>query len=171
MASDKIITDFSVPEETRVFYTKRRPILECVLLGPAFLIGVYFLIFKEEFPEKVLGLIACAVSGTFLYLNYKILVTRDARLLITNSGMQTPGTDFSTWAEIRDERITTETIKSNTYYYLNYKFPKGSQELLINGLDFTPREIEKIINVYRRRSQNYDMAALAERLEKRATEA
>jgi hypothetical protein len=147
-----LITDNSVPAETRVYYSKKKPAFETITLCVCFLLGAYFLIFEDGFENKGFGFLLCIVAGVFLNVNYSKANNTSVQLLITNKGMQTPDTDFYTWEQITGEGVTEEQVKGNTNYFLNYEHANGSERMLISNLDVSPKEIEKLISIYRGRN-------------------
>lgn len=156
MSSSKlhtIIDDPSVSTETRVYYSKKKLIFENILLCGGILLGIYFFIFKEGFQNKGLGILICAVAGVFLNVNYSKLNNTKVQLLLTNKGMQTPDADFCNWEQISEETVTEESFKGTTNYYLNYNYKNCSERMLITNLDFDPKEIERLIGIYRKRSE------------------
>jgi hypothetical protein len=95
----------------------------------------------------------CAVAGVFLNVNYSKSNNREVQLLLTNKGIQTPDTDFFNWEQISEETVTEESFKGNINYYLNYNYKNGNERMLITNLDISPKEIERLIGIYRKRSE------------------
>jgi hypothetical protein len=150
---DTIIDNHSVPAETRIYYSKKKSFFEITVLSICFLVGGWFLIFKEG-ENRVLGLVLCVITGIFLYIDYYKLINKNVQILLTDRGLQTSDTEFYTWQQISRESVTKESFKGNINYFLNYDYKSGSARLLINNLDFSPQEIEKLIGIYRKRSGN-----------------
>ena len=148
MATPTIMDDFSIPEETRIYYTTKKYVIQNIILLVAMIIGLYFLIIPSDDDERVLGIILSAVAVVFLYINGKIIANRKPQIIINNKGIETSTCDFKSWNEIYSEKITPGY---RTGDFLTYNFIGDDTRFHIGNLDIKNEQLEDLLRVYRNR--------------------
>jgi len=142
--------DYSIPVETIVYYSKTKGLLQAIFMIAVFAGGLYVVIHEHNY---VIGAIVSAVGAIFTYTGIAHYNNRAPQIIISNSGIQTKSVQFYSWQEVRGEDvITRRNGKSSTTYFI-YQHPGGSAELDISEFDVDKKELEKLLRIYRGRSE------------------
>ncbi|MCR8561882.1 hypothetical protein KXD93_29775 [Mucilaginibacter sp. BJC16-A38] len=145
---DVFADDYSIPVETRVYYSKKKSLPEMILLSGCLGLGIYFIIATET---KIGGAVLCLAALTFLYIDYRIYTNKKPQIMLNDKGIQTSSTSFYSWNRLANEEVKWESTGKNSNYYLTYDYPGGSERLLIDNLDTNKNDLEKLMRVYRGR--------------------
>lgn len=150
-ASDIFTDDFSVPNETMIYYSKSKSIFEMLVFFGGFCGCIYLLIAtKEEVLGVCLGLLALGL----MYQDYRIFENRNPQIILNAKGIQTAKTDFYEWKEIFDEDVITENSGKYIRHYFVYKNPTGFEKMDVQYLSKDRHAIERLLRIYRGRNEN-----------------
>jgi hypothetical protein len=142
--------DYSIPPETIVYYSKIKGLLQALTMMLVFA-GSLYLIIQENI--YIFGGIVSVVSAIFTYTGFAHYNNRVPQIVISNSGVQTASVQFYSWEEAWGEDVITRRRgKSSTTYFI-YQYPGGNAELAINEFGINKRELEKLLRIYRGRSE------------------
>jgi hypothetical protein len=146
--------DYSIPVETIVYYSKIKGLLQAIFMIAVFAGGFYLLIHEHNY---IIGTIVSAVGAIFTYTGIAHYSNRTPQIIISNSGIQTKSIHFYSWQEVRGEDvITRQNGKSSTNYFI-YQYPGGNAELDISEFDIDKKDLEKLLRIYRGRSEKCEV--------------
>ncbi len=149
---DIFTDDPSIPNETIIFYSKRKLILVIPLIG--FLgAGIYVFTFLSSY---VFGIGLIAVGIVVGYYSLKAKPNSTPQIVINDSGMSTVSTKFYRWKDIHNEEVVVENDGEDINFYLTYNHPSGSERLQINDYDISHKTLNRIMFVYRNRFNKMD---------------
>jgi hypothetical protein len=147
---DVFTDDYSVPDEKVVHYSKAIALFQILLMMAFFVGGLYALIYGQSY---IIGGLLTVVGAVFTYTGFSHYRNRSAQIIINNKGIQTAAIQFYPWQEIYAEDVITQRYgKSSTTYFI-YNHPGGSEKLDINEFDISKKELEKLLRIYRGRSE------------------
>lgn len=142
--------DLTIPDETIIYYSKKKNLWEMLLMLFCMAIGIYFFI---ESNSRIFGLIM-TIAGAYLgYREYKEATDTEPQIILNEKGIKTISTDFYAWNEIDNEEAIMEGYGKDSHCYLNYNHPNGSEYLKIDDYDIDQRSLNKLLILYRSRSQ------------------
>jgi hypothetical protein len=103
---DVFIDDYTVPAETRVYYSK-----VMIVLGIAFgfaCMGVSIYFFKQPDKTVYLGVVICIIGLVFAYQSVKKLSDKSAQITLNDKGIETSASGYHNWDTVQDEDVITE---------------------------------------------------------------
>lgn len=142
--------DHAVTNETVVYYSKIKGLLQAIFMMGAFVMGLYLVIHEHNY---ILGAIIAGVGAIFTYTGFAHFSNKAPQITISNDGIQTASVPFYTWAQISGEDVITKRQGKSSTTYLVYNYPGGNLELDINELDINKSELEKLLRIYKGRGE------------------
>lgn len=144
---DVFIDDFSIPDETLIYYSKSN-IIELLLLTIMIFYGIYALTIEHNY------FIGSILTITGLYFGHKIvqkLKSKIPQIIINSKGIETISTQFYEWGKIHKEDVLRDGVGEDIENYLYYEHPKGEEKLKIDDLHIIPRHLKTLLVLYRGR--------------------
>lgn len=141
------IDDFSIPEETLIYYSKSN-LIDLLLLMIMVFYGIYILFIEHNY---FIGII---LTITGLYFGLRItqkLKSKIPQIIINSKGIETTSTQFYEWSKIHKEDILREGVGEDIENYLYYEHPSGEEKLKIDDLHINPRRLKTLLVLYRGR--------------------
>ncbi len=154
--ADLFLDDTTIPEESIIYFSRRKNLsqmaLGIVLLG----MGIYGLLNSNN---QLLGITIALIIGTYItYSEWKEVMNTKVQIRMNEEGLKTSKTPFYSWDLISGENIISTGSGKYPSFYLEYRHPKGRESFLVDDLDMEPTQIEKLFEVYRGRyNQTKDM--------------
>jgi hypothetical protein len=150
--------DVTISAETMVYYAKRENIVLTLYIGISMVVVCVYMYLESEYIVSLLVLIA---SIYFFYRQYKIITNIEPQITISNKGIKTISTKFYNWSDIKNEGVVViEDIEKLggkfEYHYLTYDYPGGAERLKIEGYDTNQTKLNKLLFLYRMRSNVQD---------------
>lgn len=142
------IDDFSIADETVIYFSKTQMYLYLAFGLIAIATGIYLYLIKNDWKKGIFLL------GFGLYMainNYYKLIKRWPQITISNLGLSTKSTDFYSWDEISDAKLLIEFTGKEKKHFLMYNHPKGSEKLSIKELGISYTELESLLVLYQGR--------------------
>lgn len=134
--------------------SKKKLIPMLVLLGLALVGMIYFAFFSGKLDNqsiyKYVYLLATASLAYAIFTSVRKFIKNEPVLTITKSGIEINEKgkpDSLVWLQIRDWKI--EQIEQN--HYLIIETPEQERKIDISWLDKKPKEIEELIQMYKRK--------------------
>jgi hypothetical protein len=142
--------DYTVAAETPIHYSKINA-GGSALFGLAMLGGGVYFYLEDDKQNLFIGILAVA-GVAMLYMGIKHLINRGPQLILSNDGITIADGSFYNWSDITGEE--TELVKhgksSTTYFRFSYR--RVVQSVEINELDISQANFDKLLRVYRGRS-------------------
>lgn len=142
--------DLTVDNETVIYYSKGKNLVEMVIMLGCLGVGIYLLLKTDSY---IIGAILSIVGAYFGYKEYKEATNTEPQIIINDKGIKTISTDFYSWNDIENEEVISEGSGKHTHYYLTYEFPDGTEHLQIDDYDTNLRNLNKLLILYRGRSK------------------
>ncbi|WP_397361967.1 hypothetical protein [Olleya sp. R77988] len=141
--------DFSIPEETKIYFSFTSALFVCLFLTIAVIIGV-FLMFQDKEKEFYIGFFLTTICLFSLREASKKLINRKPQLIINSTGITFNLNEKKNWSEIFEEKITAEGYGSSTKNFLtfcddNYNYSK----IEIDNFNISISKLENILRTYR----------------------
>jgi hypothetical protein len=146
--------DLTIPEETIIYYSKRKNIIGIAIMSICFIIGIFNLFFLDTY---ILGGITIFIGAYFGLKYFKNIKNKEPQIILNSNGVKTINTQFYKWANIRNEKVISEDSGRHIIYYLNYEHPDGVEHLRIDDYDTNPRMLSRLLILYRGRSKQKSM--------------
>lgn len=147
---DHFQDDLTVDNETVIYYSKGKNLVEMVIMLGCLGVGIYLLLKTDSY---FIGAILSIVGAYFGYKEYKEATNTEPQIIINDKGIKTISTDFYNWNDIENEEVISEGSGKHTHYYLTYEFPDGTEHLQIDDYDTDLRNLNKLLILYRGRSK------------------
>lgn len=146
--------DNSIPNETRIYYSKISLAIYWVSGICLFLYGIYMSIEGDLF-----GYILLIISGFSIFYASNKSKQTDPYIVMNSKGIQTLNTSFTAWENI--QLIQTERRGSGKYakWHLDIEFKNQNSngdwgdDIEISDLSESPKKIEKMISIYKQRNR------------------
>lgn len=146
--------DFSVPDETLIFYSKKKAIINIVGFGAVICLAIAFAL--TDAGSYYIDAIWVIISLLIVYSSVKKLNNRKPIVILNAKGIQTIATPFYEWKQVEDEVVVKKYIGRGPSYYLQYNYATGSEKMRILGWDTKAERIGYLLQVYRSRSNSPD---------------
>jgi hypothetical protein len=152
--NDIVSDDFTIPNETVIYFSKRKLITGLITYGIIFCgSGIYFL-FTDNGRYRY-GSILLIAGGVYLCLKTLLKFNKKAQIIINSEGMQDiANAPFYKWSEIENEEASTLFSGKGASSFLDYDSPKGTIQIRIGDLNISVEELNNLMAVYRKRSEN-----------------
>lgn len=174
---DVFIDDFTVPAETRIYFSGWKVLGEFLLYAVCLAGGAYLLLKTDSY---IIGGILVVLGLVLIYTSYKKIGNRDPQIIVNNEGMQADTLPFYSWDLIIGEDVITSRTGKNSTNYLVYRYVKdgkgpveivdesdidddeldyddhemiGSLRLDIDSLKISKHQLDQLLRVYRGRYQ------------------
>ena len=142
--------DLAIPNEAIIYYSKRKNFFEMVIMLGCLGVGIYLLLKMDSY---ILGSILSIVGAYFGFKEFKEATNNEPQIILNDKGIKTISTDFYDWSEIQNEEVISEGSGKHTHYYLTYNNPGGTEHLQIDDYDTDQRTLNKLLILYRERSE------------------
>ncbi len=145
---DIFIDDFSIADETVIYFSKNQIYFYLAFGLIAIAAGIYLYLIKNDWKKGIFLL------GAGLYMaikNYYKLMKRSPQINISNHGLSTKSTEFYKWDEIRDAKLVIEYTGKEKKHFLIYNHPKGFEKLSIKEFGISYTELESLLVLYQGR--------------------
>jgi hypothetical protein len=149
---DKFEDDPDVPPKTIVYYSKIKKLLWVLVFSISFFAGLGMIYVGQYTSNYIFGAILILFGGTFIFIYTRDAFNQTPQIILDNEGLSTVNTPFYKWQAITDEKIIVRGSGKTRTVYLTYKCPMGSQELKIDDFTVWSGQLERLIRVYRARS-------------------
>jgi hypothetical protein len=149
--------DLSVPNETLIYFSKRKILLSVLILLAFLGLGIYG---SFTFPARarivgvVLGSILTLVLAYVLYSFYKDLNNIDPQVTINSKGIEAAGIGFYSWNEITKEdaiSVPHSGTDTTTDDYLVYDYQDKKAKLDLDEFTVGYKELKHLLEIYRGR--------------------
>jgi hypothetical protein len=146
---DIFIEDFTVPEETIIYYSKTKNFLEVIVWVVCTIAGVYM---ANLGGSGIIWGIIISFFGAFMtYKEFKEATNTKPQIILNDKGIQTVSTHFYEWKDIRNEEAVSQGSGKNISYYLTYQYPRGDEHLQIDDYATDMKQLNKLLVLYRGR--------------------
>jgi hypothetical protein len=142
--------DLTIANETTIYYSKGKNLVEMVVMLGCLGVGIYLLTKTDSY---IFGTILSIVGGYFGFKEYKEATNTEPQIIINDKGIKTISTDFYNWNDIENEEVVSEGSGKHTHYYLIYDHPNGAEHLQIDDYDTDQRSLNKLLILYRGRNK------------------
>ncbi|MHA7943714.1 hypothetical protein ACJOV8_011635 [Formosa sp. 3Alg 14/1] len=149
---DDYFEDCSLPIRTRVYFSKFKSTYNFILMLICLFTGLFLLLKSDSY---IIGTGLSLVGAYLAYKELKPLLNNAAQLIIDNKGIETTASNFKSWAEIKHEEVIMEGAGKTTRFYLIYTYNNGSEKLLLDDFNMSPKDIETALRTYRIRYNKY----------------
>lgn len=143
--------DLTIPNETKIYFSKKKIFIEFIPMLILFSAGVFYSTKPNAYWFGIASFIGALFWGYLIYKKFKNRLT--PQIIISNRGIQTITTAFYSWADIKNEDVLEEGGE-DVSYFLTYKYPKGKEKLIIDNLQTDWRSLSKLLMLYRGRYCN-----------------
>lgn len=140
--------DVSVPKETVIYYSRITIIFLLVLFLGLSVLGVYFLI-----EEQYIGLLFLGFGLYFSYDQIKKIKDKNPQIIINDKGIKLKNENLVSWDRIYNDRVYSQSNGKSSTNHLAF----NDEEIVIDDLGITFSELEKLLQVYRVRSERENL--------------
>jgi hypothetical protein len=144
--SDIFIDDPSIPEETQIYYERKKELVKIVLFA-LLLLGIIILGIVRALLMPCL--LVSVIPVYFIIAHYQVLSDSEVQILLNAEGIKMAGVRFYTWDKISDIAITSRGTPS--IHYFSYRCPAGEWVIELNNLNTSKSYLLKMISEYRSR--------------------
>ena len=142
--------DLTIPNETIIYYSKGKNLVEMAVMLCCSGIGVYLLVKTDSY---IIGSVFSVVGAYFGFKEYKEATNTESQITINSKGIKTISTDFYNWNDIENEEVISEGSGKHMHNYLIYDHPDGAEHLQIDDYDTDQRSLNRLLILYRGRSK------------------
>ncbi|MDJ1498417.1 hypothetical protein QNI19_36115 [Cytophagaceae bacterium DM2B3-1] len=142
--------DPSVPHETIIYYAKGKNFIEMAFMLLLMVGGIFLEVRTDTY---IIGSLMAVVGAFLSYRKFREATNTTPQIILNEQGIQTIDTPFYKWSEITDEEAISEGTGNNIRYYLIYQYSGGHEKLSIDDYDINPKSLNKLLILYRGRSQ------------------
>lgn len=146
---DMFIDDFTIPNETIIYFSKSKNFTEMAICIGCFIVGICLIIGNNNY---LLGIIMCAIGIYYGYKKFKNATNKKPQIIINEKGIKTASTNFFEWKDIKYEDVVSTGSGKHTKYFFKYNYPNGCVELQIDDLDTNYDKLNKLLILYRGRN-------------------
>ena len=149
--ADVFQDDVTVPRETVIGYAKGKNFFEMAVMLVCLGMGLYLFATADRYPAAIFLTIIGAYFG---YREFRQATNDEPQIILSDKGIRTVSTPFYAWKDIRNEEAIREGSGKSTRFYLSYGHPEGLEKLQIDDYDTDQRALNKLLTLYRGRSEN-----------------
>jgi hypothetical protein len=143
--------DISVPNETKIFYSKGLNFFEMIMMIGCIGFGIYLII---KFDSYFFGTLLSIFGAYFGYKEFKEATNTEPQIILNEKGIKTISTRFYEWEEIKNEEVISQGSGRYIRYYLVYNYPNGREYLKIDDFETNQSSLNKLLTLYRGRNRN-----------------
>ena len=147
LQNDIFVDDLSVPSETHIYHSKA--LIYFFLFIAVFTIVGLVYVFTNNI--LIIGIATLIVVMTFLQLNRNKLKREQPQITLSNKGIETISTGFTSWKNIQNEQVYIVRAGKNTKYYLKYRNFGRQETVLLTGLNIGDGRMAELLILYRNR--------------------
>ncbi len=140
----------NIPEETQIFFSKRKKRHALLTMIACAGIGNYLMFYTEIL---FLGALLTLIGLFFGIKEYRNLISNEPQIVVNNLGLKTISTPFFHWKDVKNAKVYRVGIGKNIHYYMEYDYPSGKERLQIDELNIRPSELDKRLTIYQGRSE------------------
>lgn len=148
LRDDIFIDDYAVPEETAIYYSKKKVFFQILLMLALMGLGIYLLIAGTNY---IISGLLVAFGAYFGFSEYKKSLDRSPQIILNSKGVETASMTFYEWKDITNEETVVHNTGKHTVHYFNYDCPEGSEHIDIDEYEINWRELGNLLRVYRGR--------------------
>ncbi len=141
--------DFNLPNESIIYYSRSKNLLELIIMAALVFGGFYFL-YEESY---LFAAIIIGVGTWGVFKEYKEYSNTNPQITINDKGIETAFCEFVPWNHIRDEQVEREGSGKHIKFKLTYEAYDELQEVYIDEYDTNEASLEHLLQVYRVRFQ------------------
>lgn len=145
--------DFTIPQETIIFYSKGKNYVEMLFMICFAGLGLFLLFLTDSW---ILGLIFSILGAYLSYKEFKQATNTDPQIILNEHGIQTVSTQIIKWSEIENEDVVIHGSGQHVQHYLTYDYPHGSEFLAIDDFEINYLELRRLLKIYKSRSLNFN---------------
>lgn len=142
--------DFTIPNETTIYYSKRKNRLAIAIMSICLIIGICGFILSVTY---IYSAITIFVGLYFGLKYYKNMQDQQPQIILNIKGIQTISTKHFNWKEIRNDQVIVELTDRHISYFLYYEHPDGVEHLQIDNYSTDQRNLSRLLVLYRERSK------------------
>ncbi|MFC6996699.1 hypothetical protein [Rufibacter roseus] len=139
--------DFSILNETIIYFSKWKSIVEVLFMVISLVVGIYLIIDENYWVGGALA----GIGVYFSFTGIKKAGNKSPQITLSEKGIETASSEFYSWRAIRNEDVVREGYGKDTKYYLVYEHPEGAEKIPIADFDINHRELENLLVQYRGR--------------------
>lgn len=140
--------DFTIPNETIIYYSKGKNLVEMVIMLGCLAVGIYMLLKTDSY---IWGSILSIVGAYFGFKEFKEATNTEPQIILNDKGIKTISTEFCEWTQIHNEEAISEGTGKHIHYYLVYDHADGAEHLQIDDYDTDIKKLNKLLILYRGR--------------------
>lgn len=142
--------DLTIPNETIIYYSKNGNFVEMIIMLFCLGMGIYLFAYTDRY---ILGSILSVMGAYFSYKKYKDATNTTPQIILNDKGIQTISTKFYKWTAIKNEEVISKGSGKQTRHLLIYEHPNGMEQLEIDDYATNPKNLSKLLILYRGRSK------------------
>ena len=148
------ISNMDLPEELVIYESinKRKFTIVAYAIIIIIMIIMQLLSFMESADTSylIIFIVVILLLALGIRNNLKRLKEKTPQLIISDKGIEIPGSGLKTWSEIKDESVS---IPNKSGPYLDFEYDGGSEHFDIAFLEITRKKLIHVLKVYRQRSE------------------
>jgi hypothetical protein len=147
---DIFIEDFTVPNETNIYFAKRKNIFEWGI--SLLLVGSGACMMLTGYWIGVGVGTVLVVIGIFLFYykwNRPANIDKEPQLVLSEKGIQTPDNQFFEWKNINNENV----LSSRERTYLTFSHANGKEKIPMDDYDTNQSALTTLLILYRGRNE------------------
>jgi len=143
--------DYSIPTETRIYYSKIMA-TGTLLFGIGMAGGGAYFFTGGDSP--ILACVFVLGGLVFIFMGYRHLTNHNPQIILSNNGVALTDNVFYSWADISNEdtRIVRHGKSSTTYFV--FTLAGNETKIDIGALGIATHQFEKLLRTYRGRFNN-----------------
>lgn len=142
--------DLTIPDETTIYYSKRKNRTGIAIMSICLIIGICGFIFSNIYIYSAITILAGLYFGLKYYKNTQ---DQQPQIILNINGIQTISTKHFNWKEIRNDQVIVEQTDIHICYFLYYEHPDGVEHLQIDHYSTDQRNLSRLLSLYRERSK------------------
>jgi hypothetical protein len=147
---DTYYDDLTVPKEMVINIPRSSNLI--IALASLFFVGISIKAYLSNSAKLHVAFILFAVGVFFLVLVINGMRDKQPQLILNSNGIKLYKIDFISWNEINDIYVEKELGGNSAAHYLIIDSAMNKiLKFQINGLDKKPDDIEKVIQIYKKR--------------------
>lgn len=157
-AQDIFVERPEVPAETRVYFAwyKKLWVMLLALITLGFGALPYFFLDHDRSLASlvwqcVVGIFFVSLGGWLFYESLKQLINRKAQLVMNSYGLETAGSGFCSWSQIRDLRIFPSGNGRYRTFHLRYWADNVYIDFELDGMTIGRRKLDRYLRTYQGR--------------------